>query len=331
LGSAARIFSPMEFALLPKRILVVDDEEIIRDVIASKIQKSLGYDVIQAGNGVEALKAVEEMMPDLIITDIKMPVMSGIELLGEIRRRRISSPVLILTGYGTMEDAISAIRLGAKSFIKKPFDINQVISLIENIFAVHQETADVHEIVPFIRSQSFTIRIPNNYIYLSKVINYIFATVRDCWEMDASQLNDVKVALYEATLNAFEHGNLQVDKASKERCLVLGHSVYRKYLLERMGAEANRSKSITVFAGIDTIRLEVSVLDEGPGFDHSSVNQDLDPDSFMRMYGRGLFLINSVMDDVSYNDRGNMLRFLKYRPRPVGSPMLEEAELAGSA
>jgi DNA-binding NtrC family response regulator len=157
----------MDFALLPKRILVVDDEEVIRDVIASKIQKSLGYDVIQASNGIEALKAVEDLMPDLIITDIKMPAMSGIELLGEIRRRRIGSPVIILTGYGTMEDAISAIRLGAKSFIKKPFDINQVILLIENIFAVHQETADVHEIVPFIRSQSFTIRIPNNYIYLS--------------------------------------------------------------------------------------------------------------------------------------------------------------------
>jgi DNA-binding response OmpR family regulator len=322
----------MDFALLPKRILVVDDEEVIRDVIASKIQKSLGYDVIQASNGIEALKAVEDLMPDLIITDIKMPAMSGIELLGEIRRRRIGSPVIILTGYGTMEDAISAIRLGAKSFIKKPFDINQVILLIENIFAVHQETADVHEIVPFIRSQSFTIRIPNNYIYLSKVINYIFLTARDCWEMDPAELNDVKVALYEALLNAFEHGNLQVDKASKERCLVLGHSVYRKYLLERMATEENKAKSITVFSAIDPIRLEISVLDEGPGFNHGSVNEDLDPESFMRMYGRGLFLIKNLMDEVSFNDRGNMLRFLKYRPRMQDSPLFDESELStGSA
>lgn len=319
----------MEFALLPKRILVVDDEEIIRDVIASKIQKSLGYEVLQAGNGVEALKSVEAMMPDLIITDIKMPEMSGIELLGEIRRRRISVPVIILTGYGTMEDAITAIRLGAKSFIKKPFDINQVITLIENIFAVHKETVDVRLIVPFIRSQSFTIRIPNNYIYLSKIINYVFATVRDCWQMDGSQLNDVKVALYEILLNAFEHGNLQVHKESKERCLVLGHSVYRKYLLERMEDEANKRKSITVFASIDAIRLEVSVLDEGPGFDHSSVNEDLDPESFMRMYGRGLFLIKNLMDEVSFNERGNMLRFLKYRPRTLNgaAPGEDEMEL----
>ncbi len=316
----------MEYALLPKRILVVDDEEIIRDVIASKIQKSLGYEVLQAGNGVEALKVIENMMPDLIITDIKMPEMSGIELLGEIRRRRINVPVIILTGYGTMEDAISAIRLGANSFIKKPFDINQVVTLIENIFAVHRETADVREIVPFIRSQSFTIRIPNNYIYLSKIINYIFANVRDCWQMEGAQLNDVKVALYEVLLNAFEHGNLQVDKECKERCLVLGHSVYRKYLLEQMEDVANRGKSITIFASIDAIRLEVSVLDEGPGFDYSSVNEDLDPESFMRMYGRGLFLVKNLMDEVSFNERGNLLRFLKYRPRTLDDSSPEDDE-----
>src|SRR4030042_6838070 len=115
----------MEFSLLPKRILVVDDEEIIRDVIASKIQKSLAYDVVQASNGVTALRSIEEAAPDLIITDIKMPEMDGIELLGEIRKRHLNVPVIILTGYGTLEDAVSAIRLGAKGFIQKPFDINQ--------------------------------------------------------------------------------------------------------------------------------------------------------------------------------------------------------------
>ncbi|OGK08493.1 MAG: hypothetical protein A2Y63_04220 [Candidatus Riflebacteria bacterium RBG_13_59_9] len=307
----------MEFSLLPKRILVVDDEEIIRDVIASKIQKSLAYDVVQASNGVTALRSIEEAAPDLIITDIKMPEMDGIELLGEIRKRHLNVPVIILTGYGTLEDAMSAIRLGAKSFIKKPFDINQIISLIENIFAVHQEIADAQEIVPFIRSQSFTIRIPNNYIYLSKAINYAFTTVRACWEMEADQLNDIKVALYEALLNSFEHGNLRVDKESKEKYLLLGHSVYRKYLIERMATEENRGKSITVFVSIDPIRVEISVLDDGPGFDHSSVNENLDPESFMKLYGRGLFLIKNLMDEVSFNDRGNSVRFLKYRPRGV--------------
>ncbi len=305
----------MDFALLPKRILVVDDEEIIRDVISNKIQKSLGYEVVEAGNGVEALKHVDEAIPDLIITDIKMPEMNGIELLRQIRERRLNVPVIILTGYGTIEDAISAIRLGAKSFIKKPFDMNEVISLIENIFTVHQEAADVHEIVPFIRTQSFTIRVPTNYVYLSKVINYVFASVRDCWGMQGGQLNDIKVALYEALLNAFEHGNLQVDKQVKESSLVLGHNVYRKYLLEQMANEENKKKSITVFVSIDPLRAEIRVLDEGAGFNHSSVSEHIDPESFMKTYGRGLFLIKSLMDEVSFNERGNMVTFLKYRPR----------------
>jgi len=116
-------------------------------------------------------------------------------------------------------------------------------------------------------------------------------------------------------LNGFEHGNLAVDKEDKAKCLMLGHNEYRKYLLEHMEEPRNRGKSITVFVSIDPIRSEVRVLDDGAGFDHSRFDEDLDPEAFMKTYGRGLFLIKSLMDEVSFNDRGNMIRFLKYRPR----------------
>ena len=300
---------------MAKRILVVDDEDVIREVIAKKIESSLGYEAVEAANGREALAKILENPPDLIITDLRMPEMDGLELLNEIRSRHFTTPVIILTGYGSMEDAMQAIRLGASSFLRKPFDISEVIAMVENIFTVRRELADLREMSPFVRSQSFTVKIPNNYLYLGKVISYIYVVVRDNWQMEPADLNDLKVALYEGLLNAFEHGNLQVNKATKERCLLSGHNVYRKYLLEQMNLEANRSKTITVFANVDPIRAEVKVLDEGDGFDYSHVYEELDAESFLKTYGRGLFLIKSLMDEVSFNERGSMIRFLKYRPR----------------
>lgn len=309
----------MDLPLLTKRILVVDDEDLIREVIAKKVESSLGYEAIEAANGKEALERIEENPPDLIITDLRMPEMDGIQLLGEIRAQHRTTPVIILTGYGSMEDAIAAIRLGASSFLRKPFDINEVIALVENIFTLQQEHVDIKDVTPFIRNQSFTIKIPNNYLYLSKAISYIFATIRDNWEIQPADLNDLKVALYEALLNAFEHGNLKVNKATKERCLLSGHHVYRKYLLEQMNLEQNRRKSITVFVSVDRIRAEIKVLDEGEGFDYSQVYEDLDTETFLRTYGRGLFLIKTLMDEISFNGRGSMIRILKYRPRiPAG-------------
>lgn len=305
----------MDLSLLTKRILVVDDEELIREVIAKKVETSLGYEAIEASNGKEALQRIEESPPDLIITDLRMPEMDGLQLLSEIRAQHRTTPVIILTGYGSMEDAMAAIRLGASSFLRKPFDINEVIALVENIFAVQQEHVDIKDMTPFIRNQSFTLKLPNNYLYLSKAISYVFATIRDNWQIQSAALNDLKVALYESLLNAFEHGNLRVNKATKERCLLSGHHVYRKYLLEQMNLEENRRKAITVFVSIDPIRAEIKVLDEGEGFDYSHIYEDLDTGTFLKTYGRGLFLIKTLMDEVSFSARGSMIRILKYRPR----------------
>jgi len=305
----------VDLSLLTKRILVVDDEELIREVIAKKVETSLGYEAIEASNGKEALARIEDSPPDLIITDLRMPEMDGLQLLSEIRAQHRTTPVIILTGYGSMEDAMAAIRLGASSFLRKPFDINEVIALVENIFTVQQEQVDIKDMTPFIRNQSFTMKIPNSYLYLSKAISYVFATIRNNWEIQPADLNDLKVALYEALLNAFEHGNLRVNKATKERCLLAGHHVYRKYLLEQMNLEENRRKSITVFVSVDPIRAEIKVLDEGAGFDYSQVYESLDTETFLRTYGRGLFLIKTLMDEVSFSGRGSMIRILKYRPR----------------
>jgi response regulator RpfG family c-di-GMP phosphodiesterase len=108
-----------------KKILIVDDEPAICGLIEEYLKKQ-GYEVSQAGNGHDALAIVKTGSVDLVISDIKMPGMSGVELLQKIREYSATMPVLLATGFPTMESAIDALKAGAYDYIAKPFHFEEV-------------------------------------------------------------------------------------------------------------------------------------------------------------------------------------------------------------
>lgn len=102
-------------------LLIVDDEPGIRTVLSVSLSDS-GYEVLTAGNGEEALAVFEERHPDIVITDIRMPGMDGVELLREIKRRRPDTEVIMITGHGDMELAIQSLKHDAADFVTKPIN-----------------------------------------------------------------------------------------------------------------------------------------------------------------------------------------------------------------
>jgi two-component system, NtrC family, response regulator AtoC len=108
-----------------ENILVVDDDPDIREVLKDRLE-SLGYVVQAAADGKEALKVLEKQNPQLILLDIEMPAMSGLEVLKEIRKRELDITVIMITAYGTIERAVEAMKEGAYDFIPKPFEPDHV-------------------------------------------------------------------------------------------------------------------------------------------------------------------------------------------------------------
>ena len=106
-----------------KQILVVDDEPKMRRVLEIMLQK-MGHKVFGAGNGIEALAVFAANAIDLIITDLRMPEMDGIELLASLRAQESDVPVMVITAHGTIETAVTAMRHGASDYILRPFDID---------------------------------------------------------------------------------------------------------------------------------------------------------------------------------------------------------------
>jgi DNA-binding NtrC family response regulator len=114
------------------KILVVDDEISIRKLLFNLLEMERYY-VELASSAEEALEKIKETAFDLIISDIKMPGMDGFKLLEKIRRMKVDSAVLFITGYGSVDSAIEAIRLGVVDYIEKPFDIRQFKKLVSQI------------------------------------------------------------------------------------------------------------------------------------------------------------------------------------------------------
>lgn len=114
------------------RILVVDDEEIIREFVSEVLDD---YSVSLAVNGQDAIDKIPDINPDLIITDIKMPVKGGNEVIGFSKQYNADIPVIVITGYTSLDIANECVRLGANEFLAKPFTITQLREAVKKCLA----------------------------------------------------------------------------------------------------------------------------------------------------------------------------------------------------
>ena len=118
------------------KILVIDDERSIRNSMKYILQYE-GHEVVLAENGMEGLVSVKSEKPDIVFCDIKMPKMEGIEVLERIKEFSADTPVIMISGHGTIDTAIEAIRKGAYDFIEKPLDLNRILITIKNATDKH--------------------------------------------------------------------------------------------------------------------------------------------------------------------------------------------------
>lgn len=124
-----------------RSILVVDDELLIRDLLYDFFQ-SQGWKISVAENGQKALQVLEEEKIDLVLTDIKMPMMDGITLTRQLRESHPCLPVVVMTGYPSVDSAVEALRNRVVDYIIKPFNINKLFKTVEAQLEQLKSSAD---------------------------------------------------------------------------------------------------------------------------------------------------------------------------------------------
>ena len=126
-----------------KRILIVDDEKNIVSSLTA-ILSDEGYEVSMTDDGVEALEIIQKDPPDLVLLDIWLPGMDGIEVLKTLKTYNPGVKVLIMSGHGTIDTAVKATKLGAQDFIEKPFSLDRITESVEN--ALHRSEEHTSEL-----------------------------------------------------------------------------------------------------------------------------------------------------------------------------------------
>jgi sigma-B regulation protein RsbU (phosphoserine phosphatase) len=102
-------------------LLLIDDDDVVRESLAAYLDDS-GFSVLQASNGLLGLQVFEQQQPDLVICDLRMPQVGGLELIRQVTERSPQTPVIVLSGAGVMNDAVEALRLGAADYLIKPLE-----------------------------------------------------------------------------------------------------------------------------------------------------------------------------------------------------------------
>jgi DNA-binding NtrC family response regulator len=155
-------------------ILIVDDEPNVLNIIKEAVSTA-GFEVTACQSGEEALPLLETHPPDLLLTDLRMPGISGMELLGRAREHSPDTQVIILTGYGDMKSAVEAIRLGAFDYLSKPVDMERLVKTLQNGSERRRLILDNRDLVgslkesnrlktEFINGMSHEVRTPLGHI-----------------------------------------------------------------------------------------------------------------------------------------------------------------------
>ncbi|MCY0989810.1 sigma-54 dependent transcriptional regulator [Nannocystis sp. ILAH1] len=137
----------------PTRILDVDDEPSARAGLTNLLRDE-GYDVQSAGDGFKALGRLEQFVPDIVLTDVRMPALGGMELLARLREQWPRVSVVVMSGYCTVEGAVEAMRLGADDYLQKPLDFAQVLAVLQRVVERRALAAEADGVRSAVKSPS---------------------------------------------------------------------------------------------------------------------------------------------------------------------------------
>jgi DNA-binding response OmpR family regulator len=287
------------------KILVVDDQELMRTILVRFIQRA-GYDVITAQNGEEAIELYKLEHPALVISDIQMPKMNGLTLLKEIKKIDDKAFVILISGFGSEEVLLQALRGGAINFFKKPFKVEEVVDVLHQVLR-HRETIRFPELVTAaLAGEEKQFEFTPYDVNILPIINQITLNLPAL--LPEAEIINVRIGIEEMINNAIEHGCLGIGCEEKNSALHSG--TFNELINDKMKKLIERPRKIFVTSRLAEDGLSIVIRDEGDGFDWKSIPA-LSTENLLHFNGRGIFLTKIFFDAVNYNAQGNEVTLWK--------------------
>jgi DNA-binding NarL/FixJ family response regulator len=308
-------------------ILVVDDSEVDRRLIGGLLSKDIDWLVEFAGNGAEALDLMRNVAPDVVVTDLLMPEMNGLEFVAAASREFHHVPVVLVTAQGSEELASHALRMGAASYVPKSHLKEGLVETIEQVLCLSYSSRQQERLLQRSTSIRHEFELENDATLFPILIQFVEETMNAMKFCETADRRHVAVALEEALLNAMYHGNLELPKEKLPGVRQELHDRGKSQLLEaRRHQTPYCDRGLTMVFQTSNDCAEFVIRDEGSGFDTTTVPAAADARSVAGESGRGLMLIQNFMDSVTLNERGNEIRMTLNRRLSV-KPSVTEAKV----
>lgn len=272
----------------PFCLLVADDEPLMRDLLRRFLSEK-GYQVHTAANGREALEVLHEHTCHLVITDLRMPQLDGMQLLLAIKELNPRLPVIFISGYGDTETVVAVLKAGAENFLPKPLDLRKLHQAVQQTLALSCIQPQAQAVTASVRQVTY-LEAPSHPDHIRHLLHQLALSAVAVGFANGDLPGGLKLALAEALTNAMEHGN-----------------------------RWDTDKTVTLEAEVSCDELRVTVQDQGPGFDYRALGDPTQSEQLLAERGRGVFIMHAVMDEVRYNAQGNQVTLIKRRPTEPGT------------
>ena len=292
-----------------KKFLIIDDSTVERTLLRGLFAKHWpSCEILEAADGEDGLRMIASESPDLVLTDVCMPRSGGMDVLAALRDNKSTVPVVVMSGAGDAGSAIEALNAGAASFIPKaklPELLYSTISTVSELACTHRNR---RRIISCLQSMDLQFELDNDNSLIAPLVRYLEDHIGSLRLCDESDLVRIGVALHESLTNAVNHGNLELDSELRQEDEQLFYELgeTRKLIWPYC------DRRVHVFASLEGEQVRFVIRDEGPGFNHRKVLDPTQEENLERIGGRGLLLIRSFMDEVSYNACGNEITLVKY-------------------
>jgi serine/threonine-protein kinase RsbW len=274
-----------------RRILIVDNNDELRAMLEQVLQE-LGHEVVATGDRTTALEREDLDEFDLIISDLTEDEHSGMQLLSEIKRKRLMVPVVVSSEEGQQPGVVKAFKMGAANFLRLPYNKEELRDIVEKTLSYKLRFVDDLKILPYVR-EKIDFELPSDVTLMNGVLQYLIERVSKLGLIKPERSN-LFVALDEAFVNAVKHGNRN-----------------------------DPTKLVRITAELSSKEARFTVEDEGDGFNIQEIPDPCDPSNLFKASGRGVLLIYNIMDEVQYNERGNRLTMVKRPEDSLDSELIE--------
>jgi CheY-like chemotaxis protein len=287
-------------------VLVVDDSAIDRTRAGRLLEKEQGIQVAYAVDGRAALDEIQSRIPDLIVTDLQMPEMNGLELVEAIKREYPSIPVILMTARGSEEIAAEALRKGAASYVPKARLGDQLRETVSRILAAASHDRMQSRLMHSLEECRCRFRILNDIALIEPLVAEFQAMLRCLPLGDESERLRVGVAIKQALMIAQHHGNYEIAVNGSH-----SDSDIATLLEQRRVDPQFAGRCLLVDAHVSPTEATFTIGHEGPGIDVTGLPENIEAAAAEHGWLAGFVFLPSVMDDVHYEDGGKSIVLMK--------------------